>query len=163
MYRESEVANGAADYPLREKCRYCGATMGTILVVNGQDTVRCGGCGRGLYNAPKTETGRALRTLTREEVPPGVAYVVKERAHFRCEFCGKGPMEAVLDVDHLISVHDVQAMGIVVRFANHIDNLAFLCNICNSGKGRKSIKLHDLLILQISRLMAREALESLPS
>lgn len=52
----------ARPHVLRDPCKYCGATTGHIAPKNGQSVVICNGCSRGLYNAPRTETGERKTT-----------------------------------------------------------------------------------------------------
>src|SRR5207237_9691858 len=63
--------NGA-EIPMREPCKWCGFTgAGTVYVRNGQHTVRCNGCGRHVYNAPKEELGLGpITTQSLRDISP---------------------------------------------------------------------------------------------
>jgi 5-methylcytosine-specific restriction endonuclease McrA len=135
----------ARPYRMREPCRWCGELeAGLISLVNGQNVVRCGSCGKAVYNAPRTETVEAQRSVStvHEAIKPKLRSRVLIRAGRRCELCGK-PVEATqgLHVDHLLSVDDGLAQGLTEAQLNHIENLAAFCEECNLGKGRTTLPL----------------------
>lgn len=123
---------------LREACRFCGAWEGVIVVVNGQNVVRCESCSRFQYNAPKTETGEKPRTIESAHagIKPSVRMRILERATGRCELCGS---DKNLHVGHLVSVQDGMDLGLSDRELNSDANLAAMCEACNLGLGSLSI------------------------
>ncbi|MDG4821270.1 hypothetical protein O7635_05310 [Asanoa sp. WMMD1127] len=48
---------GVRDYLMRRPCTACGCALGVIKRKAGQDVVRCQGCNRYQYCAPRSETG----------------------------------------------------------------------------------------------------------
>lgn len=141
----------ARPYLMREPCKFCGESeQGTIAAVNGQNVVRCTGCGRAVYNAPRTETGERQRSVTTVQggVRPKIRSRVLIRAGRRCELCGK-PVEATagLHVDHLLSVEDGLAQGLTEAQLNHLENLAAFCEECNLGKGRTTLPLYLIIAI----------------
>lgn len=153
----------ARPYLMRGPCKFCGEPeRGTIGLVNGQNVVRCVACSRAVYNAPRTETGERQRSVTTVQngVKPKMRFVVLNRAGRRCELCGE-PIELHegLAVDHLLSVEDGLALGLTEAQLNHIENLAALCEECNSGKGRTTLPLY----LTLAIIRARTAMQYEPS
>lgn len=129
-------------HPLRAICD-CGSAVGVITEKGAQDTVHCAECGTYLYNAPRSETGKAVRTVTRRPAgpKPSVRYRVLARCGHRCVECGSdGP----LHVDHLIPVDAVERYGIDREIVDDEFNLIALCDECNSGK---SDHLPDVLLI----------------
>lgn len=128
------IHNPNAAYTMRSSCRFgCPTVIGYISEANGQDVVRCSVCDRAQYNAPRTETGRAERTLT--TVHNGIK--PKQRARIllrdgRCVWCGT---KENLQVGHLLSVADGFAQGLADWQINHDANLAAMCAECNAGLG----------------------------
>lgn len=145
-------------YRMREPCKFCGEPeMGTISLVNGQNVVRCGACGKAVYNAPRTETGEQQRSVSTVHagIKPKTRFKVLMRAGGRCKLCGK-PMEATddgLHVDHLLSVEDGLALGLTEAQLNNIESLAAFCEECNLGKGRTTLPLW----LMVAVIRARTA------
>ena len=78
------------EFPMRTPCRACGGISGEVRTRNGQDYVFCLTCGRWCYNAPRVETGRAVRTVQsiREAISPKQRARVLVRAGGHCELCG---------------------------------------------------------------------------
>lgn len=142
-----------AVYQMRAPCG-CGSTDGRVEERNGQATVFCCGCGRWQYNAPKKERGLAPATLRRDGISPSQRYRVMERAGFRCEFCGSAADETTMHIGHLLSVDDCREWGLPDRFVDETDNLAWLCETCNLGMGRKSLSLHAALVFACRRVVA---------
>lgn len=60
-------------------------------------------------------------------IKPSLRFRVLKRDNFACRYCGRGPRESVLHIDH---VKPVDAGG-----TNDIDNLRTACVDCNLGKG----------------------------
>lgn len=69
------------------------------------------------------------------EVRPGLRFKVFMRDRFRCVACGRSPAthpNVLLHADHIVSVFD--------GGRTTLENLQTLCQDCNLGKGRTSIK-----------------------
>jgi ribosomal protein S27E len=144
----------ATAYPLREPCKYCGAETGTLTFVGGQNVVRCGACGKGLYNAPRVETGEAQRSVTtvHNGIKPKQRMRIFQRASGRCEICGGG---GNLHLGHALSVKDGLDAGFTEVDLNSDENLFACCEECNLGLGSEPlpIRLHiGLLRRRIQRL-----------
>jgi len=137
-------------YDLRAACG-CGGTIGYVVEKNGQALVFCGACDRWQYNAPKKERGLAPSDVRRDGVTPSVRYRVMERARLRCEFCGASAAEGVMHIGHLLSVEDCRGWGIPDRFVDNFANLAWLCDACNLGMGKRSLELHEALVFLCRR------------
>ena len=133
-------------FTLRAPCRHCGSIEGRIQPSNGQDCAYCSSCGLFQYNAPRTETGRAPRSVqsTHEAILPSQRARILQRATGRCELCGS-PRE--LSVGHLLSVADGHAAGLPDGVINHDENLAAFCAECHLGMGRESIPVRLLVAL----------------
>lgn len=137
-------------FTMRAPCPDCTTPYGVIETVNGQDTVRCGWCGKFCYNAPKAETGREQRSLrTRPDMKPSQRARILQRDNATCVLCHRG--DVPLDVGHFISVEDGQALGLTTAELFHDENLAAMCNSCNSGLSSETSSLR----LFVSVLMAR--------
>src|SRR5215831_19006688 len=124
---------GSKPYEMREPCRGCGCEFGTITESGSQDVVRCLDCKRFCYNAPRVETGKAVRTVqtVHAAIKPKLRARILERATGRCELCGKGAEAAPLHVGHLLSVEQGIAGGLTDQEINHESNLAAFCDECN--------------------------------
>jgi hypothetical protein len=135
---------------MRKPCRECDCQVGVIEVRNGQDCVFCGRCRTFQYNAPKSETGREPRTVTRVHngVKPKQRSRILERATNHCEICGA---RQDLHVGHLISVARGMEMGLTEADLNSDENLAAMCSECNLGIGDQPVPLR----LAIAMVMAR--------
>ena len=69
------------------------------------------------------------------EVRPGLRFKVFMRDRFRCLACGRSPathLHIELHADHIVSVHD--------KGKTAIENLQTLCQDCNLGKGKTSMR-----------------------
>lgn len=121
---------------MRQACAGCSATEGRIETRNGQDCVFCAGCGRFCYNAPKAETGRAVRPTSRTSIKPSKRARILARDGWRCIVCGQ---RDDLDIGHLLSVADAAAVG-AAELVDTDDNLATMCRECNLGIGRRSVE-----------------------
>lgn len=119
---------------LRDACKICGSEYGVLILRGGQNCVYCADCGRWLYNAPKTETGQATRSVStiHNGIKPKQRSRIIERATGRCELCGNG---IALHVGHLLSVLDGIALGLTEFELNNDENLAAMCEECNLGIG----------------------------
>ena len=98
-------------YLMRQLCKHCGHHHGTRMHINGQETIRCAHCNRRCYNAPRTETGQAQRTVTtiHNGIKPTQRTRVLTRANGQCEICG---FRINLHVGHIISVKDGLESGL---------------------------------------------------
>lgn len=142
-------------YTMRAACRFCEAsgvitTDGTVREVNGQDVVRCARCNRHVYNAPRLETGRAVRTVTtvHNGIKPSQRARVLERDG-RCILCGS---RDGLHVGHLLSVAAGLEAGLTEAQLNDDENLAAMCAECNLGYGQRSVPLWIVVPLLRARL-----------
>ncbi len=80
--------------------------------------------------APKSRTEADCR-----EARPGLRFKVFMRDHFRCVTCGRSPathLNSELHADHIVSAFD--------DGETTLENLQTLCQDCNLGKGRTSIR-----------------------
>jgi hypothetical protein len=147
------------DSPLtmRKACS-CGSITGRIETRGGQDCVFCIRCGRFQYNAPKTETGREVRTVTtvHNGIKPKQRARVLQAANGRCELCGKSADEATLHVGHIISVDEGMKAGFSDQEINDDDNLLSLCDECNLGIGSEPIVLRFAIRVYSARLKFRK-------
>ena len=129
---------------MRRACRNCGEVNGDIRTKNGQDCVFCSVCGRYAgYNAPKTETGRAVRTTqtTHANIKPNQRVRIITRANGRCEMCGKRGEGVILHVGHILSVKAGHAHGLTDEEINCDENLISSCDECNLGLGEATLPL----------------------
>lgn len=135
-------------FAMRQPCKKCGATHGSIETRNGQDCVFCGSCGAYAYCAPKTETGREVRTVktTHAAITTSQRYRIIERAARRCELCGSAKD---LHVGHIIKVG--HRMGLSDREINCDDNLLALCAECNLGMSDRPLPMKILVQLLRAR------------
>ena len=86
---------------------------------------------------PSKVTPSALNQAGAEcrEVRPGLRFKVFRRDRFRCVACGRSPathLNIELHADHIVSVAD--------DGKTTLENLQTLCQDCNLGKGRTSIR-----------------------
>lgn len=144
---------------MREPCRGCGCEFGTVTETGAQDVVRCLDCKRWCYNAPRTETGKAVRTVqtTHALIKPKQRIRILERANGRCELCGKGPDRGIeIHVGHIISVERGHSIGMSDLELNDNENIMALCSECNLGMGKETIPLR----MMVKVLMARAGRET---
>jgi hypothetical protein len=139
-----------ASHELRKPCAKCGHTHGTIETKNGQDVVSCGGCGAYQYCAPKTETGRAVRTVrtTHAAVTTSQRWRIIERDGGKCVFCG---CRDNLHVDHALRVDAGHKLGLQDSQINSDENLLTACSECNLGKRAAPLPLWLLIPLLVAR------------
>ena len=125
---------------MRQECVRCGCEEGYIVTRGGQDCVHCEVCRKWQYNAPRTETGRAVRTIARTHsaVTVKVRAKVLLRAKGQCELCGADGVGG-LHVGHLVSVKDGHAKCWLDVQINHQSNLCAMCPACNLGLGQSSV------------------------
>lgn len=147
---------GADPYHARSPCPRCQSDEAFILRRGNQATVRCASCHRHLYNAPKTETGDAPRTVRtlRPGLKPSQQARVLNRDRGRCVLCSTTDS---LTIAHLLSIEDGLALGATVDELNSDANLAAMCEACNIGllHGPKSITPRTFMVL-IWRLVQAE-------
>lgn len=129
----------SAQYPLRKPCS-CGSTTGRIEERGAQDCVFCS-CGRFQYNAPRVETGKAVRTVA--TVHNGISTKQRARILLRdgnaCSICHA--KDKHLHVGHLLSVDVGLSMGLTEVELNDDENLAAMCDECNLGIGNTPLPL----------------------
>lgn len=137
-------------HALRKPCP-CGGAEGEIETRNGQDCVFCSACKRFQYNAPKTETGRAVRTVStvHEGINPKRRARVLLRANRHCELCGH---EGNLHVGHLLSVNAGVRGGLTDAEINSEENLAAMCEECNLGLNDECVPLRLAIAMVLARV-----------
>jgi hypothetical protein len=128
--------------------------VGKVTETGAQDVVRCV-CGKFQYNAPRVETGKAVRSTTtvHNGIKARQRALIIVRANARCELCGHQatkPSEE-LHVGHLLSVKDGIEAGLTEKDLNADDNLCCQCAQCNLGLGSETVPLK----LAVGILMAR--------
>lgn len=140
-----------AAHVMRAPCRHCGHQKGRLEPTNGQNCVYCLRCGRHAYNAPKTETGEPQRTVrTRPDIKPSKRARILQRDSYRCVLCGHADWP--LHIGHCISVEEGLAAGANETELYDDENLAAMCEECNSGLGSGSVDLRLMLrLLRIRR------------
>ena len=117
---------------MRSPCSACGEMKGRIEVRGGQNCVFCVGCGQWSYNAPKAETGEAIRSLSsRPRIKPKQKARILSRDGYACLCCHA--TDRPLVIGHLVSVHDGPGVGMTDADLNHDENLAPFCEECNAG------------------------------
>lgn len=134
------VAEPSAPYPMRAPCKWCGHLDGRLLPTNGQNVVRCASCQRACYNAPKTETGEAVRSIaSRPNIKPSKRARIIERDNGACVSCHRD--DVPLHVGHLLSVKDGHKLGATDEELYSEENLALTCEECNAGFSSRSMSL----------------------
>ena len=68
----------------------------------------------------------------RESIPNRLRFLVLERDHFTCGYCGRRPPEVQLVIDH---IHPVALGGRSVE-----ENLRSACQPCNAAKGANRLR-----------------------
>lgn len=127
-------------YVMRVPCRACGHTHGSIRPSNGQDCVYCNKCDRHCYNAPRSETGRAVRSVSsRPQIKASLRARILERDNYRCFLCGATAKETHLQISHMISVKDGRRHGMTDEQLWSYYNLATWCDECNLGQSGRSV------------------------
>lgn len=119
--------------------RGCGWPDGVIREKNGQDVVFCAACSRYQYNAPRVETGRAIRSVTtvHNGIKPKQRARIILRACGACELCHA--CDRPLHAGHLLDVDDGLKAGLTESDLNCDDNLAAMCDECNIGLSNEPI------------------------
>jgi hypothetical protein len=142
---------------MRTSCKFCTCSDGHIETRNGQDCVFCNCCERFQYNAPKTETGREVRTVTtvHNGIKPKQRARILDRDGGRCVLCGS---KENLHAGHLLSVAEGVRQGLAVEQINDDENLAAMCDECNAGLGERPVSVKLLMAVLVARLnLKREA------
>lgn len=143
-------------FVMRSPCSRCGVVEGYVETRGGQDCVFCNDCGKHNYNAPKTETGREVRTLrTRPDIKPGQRTRVLDRDNGTCILCHTTKRD--LDVGHLVSVDEGRALGMTDAELFSDDNLAAMCSPCNSGYSSTSANPRVIAAAIRARIKRSEA------
>ncbi len=149
--------NNGVEYTMRAPCPDCRGVAGRIEEKNGQDTVRCAVCNRFCYNAPRVETGRAVRTVStvHKAVSPQLRARILERDNFTCVLCRA--TDTRLHVGHLISVEAGILYGLSDVEINDEENLVAMCEECNLGYSACPIPLRTAIVIVRARIAFREA------
>ena len=149
---DAGVKYNGEPHALRKPCR-CGFAQGYIVTKNGQDCVYCVTCDTFQYNAPKTETGRKMRSVSsvHNAIKPKQRSRILERATARCEFCGS---RTDLHVGHIVSVKRGLEMGLTEAEINSDENLAAMCSECNLGVGKEPVPLRFAVAMVMARARA---------
>lgn len=154
--------SASGTFAMRSPCAFCLGSVGVLREVNGQDTVRCARCDRFAYNAPRVETGRAVRSVATVHagIRPKQRSRVLERAGARCEVCGARER---LHVGHILGVAIGLQYGLDERLLNDDENLLALCEECNLGQGAAPMSLPLAIAILRARVAWRERSEGKPS
>jgi hypothetical protein len=98
-------------------------------------------CGLFQYNAPRVETGRAVRSVT--TVHNGIGPKQRARVLMRdgnaCAICHAS--DKPLHVGHLLSVEVGLECGLTEVELNDDENLAAMCDECNLGLSDRPVPL----------------------
>lgn len=142
-------------FTMRAPCPSCGETIGKLVEVNSQDTVRCRGCNRFCYCAPRTETGREQRSVTtvHKGVRPHVRTRILERDGHQCVLCRSH--DTTLHVGHIVSVKAGFDIGMSDVEINDEENLIAVCEECNLGQGAQPIPLRTAIAILRARISWR--------
>ncbi len=142
-------------YRMRAPCAACGSEIGTLTETGAQDVVRCI-CGKFQYNAPRVETGKAVRSTStvHAAIKAGTRASVLIRGNCRCEICGKRVTDTTteLHVGHVVSVKRGIEMGLSDAEINDEENLMSQCAECNLGMAAEPLPLRLLVNVLMARL-----------
>lgn len=147
-------------FTMRTPCKQCNGVIGRLIEVNGQDTVRCLGCNAYCYCAPRTETGREVRSVTtiHNGIKPHVRSRILERDGFRCVLCRAEDVR--MHVGHVVSVDAGFATGLTDAEINDEENLIAVCEECNLGQGSQPIPLRVAIQILKARISWRNKHEA---
>lgn len=147
-------------FVMRKPCARCGGIHGVVAEVNGQDTVRCLSCNAFCYNAPRTETGRAQRSVTtvHKAIKPAKRARILERDGNRCQWCKSDT--ARLHVGHIVSVDAGLVAGLTDEEINDDENLVAQCEECNLGMGDLPMPLRNAVVILRARISFRKKQEA---
>lgn len=84
----------------------------------------------------------------RKSISKSLRFEVFKRDSFTCQYCGKNPPSAILEIDHISPVKN--------GGSNDIDNLITSCFDCNRGKGANSLKEIPPSITDKSKIIAEK-------
>ncbi len=142
-------------YIMRSVC-VCGSKEGSITETGAQDVVRCAACNKFQYNAPRVETGKAVRSVstTHAAISPRLRAEILMRAGWRCQCCGRQPTKATeeLHVSHCVSVASGHELGLTDDQINNAENLMASCAECNLGLGKETVPVWLLVAALMARL-----------
>jgi hypothetical protein len=142
-------------FEMRSVC-VCGSKQGRIFERGAQDVVRCAACDKFQYNAPRVETGKAVRSVAtvHAAITSKRRAVILMRANCRCELCHRAPTKPSdeLHVGHAVSVKRGIELGLGDDEINHDDNLLAMCAECNLGLGAECVSMRLLVSLLMGRL-----------
>lgn len=143
-------------YTMRKPCPMCGGKIGRLAEVGRQDTVRCISCDTFVYNAPRTETGRTVRSVTtvHNAIKPKQRARVLGRDGNRCQWCKRD--DRPLHVGHIVSVEAGLAFGLSDEEINDDENLVAQCDECNLGLGAEPIPLRCAIAIVRARRSWRD-------
>lgn len=141
------------EFEMRRPCPACSCEHGYSADKSGQEVVYCLHCDGYQYCRPKTESGRAQRTVrTRPSIPPKQRFRVLEQFGHACASCGAA--DQILHVGHLIPVDAWQRWGEDIGMTETElwadENLCALCEECNLGMGNTLASVR--LMLRVQRL-----------
>lgn len=140
-------------FELRSPCARCGATDGRLERKATQDTVRCRN-GHWCYNAPRSETGLpTISKRTRPDITPARRRRIIDSCGNACVSCHRADLP--LEVGHLISVKEGREAGATDCELFSDENLAAMCDACNSGASYTTVSLR--LMVQVLRIRTRKA------
>lgn len=136
---------------MRAQCKQCGSENGYVEARGGQDCVFCNGCGKHSYNRPRTESGKAKRSVstTHAAIKPKQRRRILERANGCCEICRAS--NQILHVGHVVSVVDGHSVGLTDTELNGDENLIAECEECNLGNGRRTMPIRLLMAILKAR------------
>lgn len=139
---------------MRDPCRYCGNETGYVTAKSGQDCVYCDECQKHSYNRPKTESGKARRSVstTHAAIKPKARRRILERANGCCEICRAS--NRTIHVGHVVSVADGHSVGLTDRELNSDENLIAECEECNLGNGRRTMPIRLLMAILKARTIS---------
>ena len=151
----ASAARRRAERPFtaRQPCPRCNTTDAYLEAAGDHDAVRCGICGKWLYHAPKTETGKAPRTVAnlRPGIKAGQRARILDRDMGRCVLCGSTER---LQVGHMLSVEDGYELGLENALLFSDANLAALCEACTLGLGSRSMSPRTYFRIRAALLTA---------
>lgn len=137
---------------MRAPCKECGLTAGLFEEKNGQVVVRCFWDGTYAYCQPRAERGDGVRKISRRPgVKPSQRARIFERDNSTCVICGaRAGHGVILVLGHMVSVKQGLAYGLTQAELYDDENLAVMCEECNSGIGENTISVrYAVRILQI--------------
>lgn len=112
------------------------------------------------YNAPRTETGRAVRSVTtvHKQIKPSLRAKILQRDNHRCVLCHS--IGIPLHVGHIVSVEAGMATGLTDAEINDEENLIAQCEECNLGQGAQPIPLRTAIAILRARITWRNKYEA---